>query len=520
MKTLLLLLITIAGVLKLNAQCTPPVGSVACNPNIIYYGGGSCTFYDSLCTFLITVPANEAAWSCSPAQAKWVLVNPASGGYYEFPNYTSTAPEIDFRQYMKPFWNTDTIFNELILLTGPGSSASLMFQPQQILSVKNYNYQNSYSSPGDYTLNGRTLTQISAGMSADYSTTFGSGLENVQHTSWTNVTYIPDQSDWGGDSLTIYRGADLPNTMAKLNAQQDIIIQSIGMSITAGLNVSGFAGDPNNFTPTTPFMKSYIEMFAEQIRNTYGIGVTLYNSSCGGKTAEWGDEYCIPLVNLNQPDLVLIDFGMNDIWGNTTNAQFNAYIQSIMNKIRQGNPNVEFILIANMLPDVNGMGAPSNGDVLMKGFANELLGMETTGVVCFNMTTLSDSIYQRKGASHCTANALHPNDYLARWYAQGLYELIRFQPSVGFPGDIQSVSTQLTAHPNPSQGSVHIQWSGFSKSQPVQLRCIDLKGNILYNENHLGNETTLSLKQLNSAVVLIFVEQGKKRAVRRLSILN
>jgi hypothetical protein len=98
-------------------------------------------------------------------------------------------------------------------------------------------------------------------------------------------------------------------------------------------------------------------------------------------------------------------------------------MQSCINKIKTANPNTEFILIGNMLPDVNSQGAPSNGNVLMYGFLTQLKSLEATGIAVFDMTTLSDSIYARKGATHCHSNSLHPNDYLARWYAQGLAEL-------------------------------------------------------------------------------------------------
>jgi hypothetical protein len=64
-----------------------------------------------------------------------------------------------------------------------------------------------------------------------------------------------------------------------------------------------------------------------------------------------------------------------------------------------------------------------NGDVLMYGFLTQLKSIENTGIAVFDMTTLSDTIYKRKGAIHCHSNSLHPNDYLARWYAQGLAEL-------------------------------------------------------------------------------------------------
>jgi hypothetical protein len=211
--------------------------------------------------------------------------------------------------------------------------------------------------------------------------------------------------------------------MAKLKAGQPVKIQAYGMSITAGLNVSGFAGDDKNFTPTAPYMHSYVDLLENALEARFGSDITMINGSCGGKMVAWIDQYCESMVVPNVPDLVILDMGMNDIWGTTTNAAFKSSMQSCINKIKTANPNTEFILIGNMLPDINSQGSPSNGDVLMYGFLTQLKSIETTGIAVFDMTTLSDTIYKRKGATHCHSNSLHPNDYLARWYAQGLAEL-------------------------------------------------------------------------------------------------
>ncbi len=50
--------------------------------------------------------------------------------------------------------------------------------------------------------------------------------------------------------------------------------------------------------------------------------------------------------------------------------------------------------------------------------------MQGPGVVMMDMTTLSDAIFRRKKAKDCIVNPLHPNDYLARWYAQGMIALL------------------------------------------------------------------------------------------------
>ena len=413
-----------------NVKAQPPAGAVAAKPNIIYYAGGSCKFYDINDNLLLSVNATEAGWSATPAKTAWAVVTPSNVGYYEFPNYSNNAPTHNMGQYLQPFWKSDTIYNELVLLNGVNTTAKLMFKPSKIISVTNYNFSQSFIQNTDFSIAGNVIKQLTAKVSTSVSIVAGkkgngqpNGLMNTKATSWTCVTYIPDRTNWNGSSLLGYKGDKLPKTMAKLKAGQPVKIQAYGMSITAGLNVSGFAGDDKNFTPTAPYMHSYVDLLENALEAKFGSDVTMINGSCGGKMVAWIDQYCESMVVPNVPDLVILDMGMNDIWGTTTNAAFKSSMQSCINKIKTANPNTEFILIGNMLPDINSQGSPSNGDVLMYGFLTQLKSIETTGIAVFDMTTLSDTIYKRKGATHCHSNSLHPNDYLARWYAQGLAEL-------------------------------------------------------------------------------------------------
>jgi hypothetical protein len=444
------------GTQQILAQCNPPSGAVEANPNTIYYAGGACTFYDSNCNLLLVVPAAEAIWSCSPAKARWALVSPPTGGYYEFPNFTHLTSQLDVQQYMEPFWKCDTIINELILLDGLGSEAHLMYQPVEILSVKNHDYSVQFSEGVDFSIEGRKIIQLSEGPSNDFSALQGNGLNTIQPSSWTNVTYIPSRLDWGGDSILVPKDELLPKLKAKIQDQSPISIQALGMSITAGHHVSGFTGDPAHFSPGTPYMRGYLELLGDQIERSLGTDVSLFNSSCGGKTAAWASEYGEAMVNLNEPDLILIDMGMNDIWG-TSSESFHESISSCLNKLRAANPDAEFILVANMLPDIGSIGAPTDGVERMVGFRNKLLELEESGIACLDMTAISDTIYRRKGAKHCTSNALHPNDYLVRWYAQALFNLLdtelpQIQPgttyyvnSTGTNGDGRTPSTAWTS---------------------------------------------------------------------------
>lgn len=106
---------------------------------------------------------------------------------------------------------------------------------------------------------------------------------NTNPTSWTCVTYIPERGDWGAKTIFGYKGDLLPKTMSKLKNKQALVIQAYGMSITAGLNVSGFAGDDKNFKPTKPYMHSYVDLLGEGLLAKFGGNITMINGSCGGK---------------------------------------------------------------------------------------------------------------------------------------------------------------------------------------------------------------------------------------------
>src|SRR6185437_5109494 len=102
---------------------------------------------------------------------------------------------------------------------------------------------------------------------------------------------------------------------------------------------------------------------------------------------------------------------------------------TIIKKVRAANPETEFLLLSNLkfdpdyVLDSDKNKAFYQGNLL--GYANVLKQMETAGIINLDMTTLSGIIYSRKKAKDCLANPLHPNDYMARWYAQGMAALFQ-----------------------------------------------------------------------------------------------
>lgn len=500
----LLIVLCIIGTSQAFAQI--PGSAVPANPNVVYYAGGQTTFYNVAGIKVLDVDAAEAVWSCSPAKAAWVVVTPKSGGYYEFPNYTNTLPRVSHAEMMRPFWTGDTIFKEAVVLKGPSSSSQLLYTPKQILSVANYNGSAVYHEGLDYQLDGRNIKQISSAPSKTYVAKQGqrgngtpNGLINVAATSWTYVTYIPDRSDWDGPRTTWKSKSNLlPRTTELLRQGKPLVVQALGMSLTAGLNVSGFAGDAKNFPPTDPFMLSYVDLFCEEMRLVYGSNVTLFNSSCGGKTMSWADKYCTALVNPNNPDLVMIDMGMNDIWGQTTENGFRSNLESTISKIRAECPNAEFVLIANMLPDVTGTGAPADGETWMYRFLNAMNAQEASGCAVFDMTTMSDKLFDRKSPACFTSNSLHPNDYMARWYAQGLSQLISpVTTSVDQDEKAEADAPTISITPVPSSAeNGNIQIANCS-GLPVHLFIADALGRTVYEQESHRKDLSIQITDLH-----------------------
>jgi hypothetical protein len=214
----------------------------------------------------------------------------------------------------------------------------------------------------------------------------------------------------------------LPETMKKLRTGSALNIVAYGMSITRGLDVSGYDG-------VAPYMPTYVDLFARALGKMYRDDkIRLHNAGLPGALVSWGAEYADQYINPLKPDLLIIDFGMNDFWRYTPD-EFRSYIETIIEKVRRAHPQTEFLLLSNLqfdpdyILDSDKNKAFYQGNML--GYSKVLKQMEAPGIVNLDMTGISGLIYSRKKAKDCLANPLHPNDYMARWYAQGMAALFQ-----------------------------------------------------------------------------------------------
>jgi hypothetical protein len=384
--------------------------------------------YDSAGRLLLEYQSKGGNYTETPPGTAYAVIG-ATGAASDWkiePNIGETGvrhdPLCNLRQYLHPFWRSDTIYNETILLystAGGTADGRCLYRPDKILSVRNFSLDSVYHQGTDYLLHDRTLTRTPGSrmpFRADTSFDKKNDLAwyNLQ-SQWVVVTYT-HHDKWDGPAPS-YQGDRLPRLTQLLHSGRPVNVVAYGMSITRGMDVSGY-------DRVAPYMPTYMELFVEGLKQRYPHSpVTLYNAGLPGSTVAWGAQYAEYYIPPLHPDLVVIDFGMNDFW-RMPPAEFGDSIRTMIRKVRLADPAAEFLLLGNMkfdpayVLDSDSTKGFYTGN--LAGYAAELRKLEGIGVVMLDMTDISESIYGRKKAKDCIVNPLHPNDYMARWYAQGM----------------------------------------------------------------------------------------------------
>jgi hypothetical protein len=332
-----------------------------------------------------------------------------------------------------PFWDSMIMHNESVMMissNGGLPEAALLFEPIQILSVRNSHLDVTYAEGVDWTYANGVL-KLTAGSSAPSMTAaelyptsaipgwtqnkVGGGYVLFQegtyfHDRQLAVTYTHQRDAWHG-VVSTYDQAALPATANRLATGLPLKIVLYGDSISVGANASGLFG-------TAPNMSTWGELVSQKLRAHSTSSITLANPSVGGTTSAWGKDNAAALVVPQSPDLVIIAFGMNDI--SLAPATYRQNIEAIINTVSAARPTCEFILIAPMLP---------NPETYFWGnqalFLTQLNLLAGTGRAVVNMTTVHAELLLHKRYIDITGNNVnHPNDFLIRWYFQMVSSLL------------------------------------------------------------------------------------------------
>ncbi len=358
----------------------------------------------------------------------------------------------NLKTYLYPLWEGTTVYNETLWFT-VNNYAPLLYEPDQVLSVRSYDLKTTYTEGVDYVVDGNSIVLLS-----------GSSIPFM-----TESQYFPAQPPTpsislphdGGGYWYITEGNDIslrqvvvtythkgtrdwtmprvetdkfPKTMQKLENGESIKIVFYGDSITVGANSSEFLG-------ISPRAESYANMVKSYIAARYPqADVQFANTAVGGTDSNWGnnesvgvdaidninagegDHFQLRVLNEN-PDLLFIAYGMNDP-DYLPDPHFKDNIASMIEKVRAQNPDVEIMLVSGMIanPETDFY----NKDYLAYQEAlsdlcetYENVGLATTLNTVLSVYDLDENGGNGKRFQDCTANnANHPNDFLMRVYAQ------------------------------------------------------------------------------------------------------
>jgi lysophospholipase L1-like esterase len=337
---------------------------------------------------------------------------------------------ISLDQYSKPFWRADTIVDETIqpMRINGKINTNLLFKASAILSVKVANYSKEFIQGKDWELKDgqlKILPQSTIPFLDKEELVFKAfkpefsmhGKVPGTHVLFTEkpyfsslqiiVTYIKAKDEKWKGFVPAFANRNLPSSIAKLKSKQNLKVVFYGNSIEAGYNTS-------NFMNTPPYMPTWADLIIYKLRQHYGPQISFSNKAVAGKMASWGREQVNSVVIPEKADLVIIGFGMNDGSAHVPAETFRSDIDGIIRAIKKQNPKTEFILISPMLP---------NPDAIQSGiqsiYQSELNKLAEKGVVVADMTAVHAELLRHKLYQDMTGNNVnHPNDYLARWYAQ------------------------------------------------------------------------------------------------------
>ncbi|MCC3375272.1 discoidin domain-containing protein [Cohnella sp. REN36] len=404
---------------------------------------------DGYTEYVIDLSA-DPNWKGVIRQLRLAPANSASNGtieldYVKIDADGTARPGYDPNEAMAPLWSSNTIYNESVMLVSDNGSqpeAKLHYTPIGILSVKDATLGTEFVEGKDWVYDAASgKLKLLPGTKAGFMTTselypaayqsgwsmYRPGSQYILYREGTDissrqlaVTYTKSEP-WGG-LVPQYAGADLPKTAAKLAAGAPLKVVLFGDSISVGSNASGYSGG-------SPYMPSWGRLFVRQLHDAFGSEVSLANPSMGGQVSAWGASNA-GRVAAENPDLVIIAFGMNDGTYQVPPATFESNVKSIMDDVLAANANAEFILVATTLAreGVCGDAACSTTFAGNQADYKTALGhLASTygGTVVMDMTGIHRELLQHKSFLDMTANNVnHPNDYLVRWYAQNASALL------------------------------------------------------------------------------------------------
>ena len=329
--------------------------------------------------------------------------------------------------YLSPLWEGNVVYNETVLFVNE-TEAPLLYIPEKILSVRSFDLATEYKKGVDYLLRDGKLvltknTSIPSYTEEEYyppvqipGKAFDSAVEGHPYILFNNdseifrhqiqVTYT-HKDTWQGFLPT--KTDKLDRFLDRAKRGDDARVLFFGDSITTGVNSSGAVNCP-------PYADTWMEMTFKAMRERLGNDRLQYlNTAVGGKNTPWALEVLTERVLDLQPDLLFLAFGMNDI--HRPPAEEARLISEILDKVKAACPDCDVALVSPMLPHFRMKGFFGYQPQFEAAFKDICDTREHTALI--PVTSMHNEALKTKRYYDMTGNNVnHPNDFLARIYAQ------------------------------------------------------------------------------------------------------
>ena len=342
-----------------------------------------------------------------------------------------------FEKYMHPIWEGNVVFAESVMFypepqTGIVEPAPLLYRAEEIFSITSSDFMIEYKENEDYYLeNGKLVrTKNSAIPVWDYDSYYLKEPAKIPiysasvpdryvhfapggkyHSMQVAVTYRHN----GETGMFRPQRAEnsLYRSLKKLRLGQPLKIVFFGDSLVEGCDASGHC-------QCAPYMPPFTELIVRWLRERFPQSdIRAVNTAVGGTDSGWGAEQAQQRIADHRPDLVLLNFGMNDSGHQILPRKYKENMQRIIDTVRNTTPEAEFLMLTTYLPNPDCAG----WTCWQKQYRpiQQELASENAGIVLCNTGQLQDRILQHKRYADMAGNGVnHPNDFLSRIYAQAI----------------------------------------------------------------------------------------------------
>lgn len=348
----------------------------------------------------------------------------------------------DLENYIAPVWEGDSVCYETVLFVGEEDEAALLYPIDEVLGVYDYGQQIVYTEGVDYVIVDGKIKRLKGGntpyipIEEYYRETpaavnvavvrercaeapegrgyFMFGEADTFTKRQIAVSYRHKQK-WTG-AVPQSKRAVFEEALKKLERKEPFDLLFFGDSITTGANSSGLPHGGN----TPPYAESFPVMVWKKLQSLYQTEIVYHNTAVGGWNTVQGVENFEEKVLFQAHDLMVLGFGMNDgIW---KPEDYQKRMEEMILRFHEANPQSPILLLATMLPNIH-----SNwlrNQPLHQAKLQELAA-KYPFVAVADMTEMHGELLKRKRYRDMTGNNVnHPNDFLARVYAQTILKTI------------------------------------------------------------------------------------------------